>query len=182
MKNSPPPSKRRRHDAAFRAEALRLAGESRSTQAAARALNSYPKRLYQWQKAAQTPVAAAFGAALDPDTAVELRQLRAANRRQAQELDMLEKAIASACLKRRRSQTPDPMSCYRFVEAQRDHYPGRLLCQLLRVPASGYYAWQQGQQQRAAQYEPAWEAALVKVSGVPKRCYGTRRRQVALRK
>jgi transposase len=34
------------------------------------------------------PVAAALGAALDPDTAAELRQLRALARRQAQELDI----------------------------------------------------------------------------------------------
>ena len=34
------------------------------------------------------------------------------------------------------------MSCYRFIAAQRDHYPVRLLCQLFSVPASGYYAWQ----------------------------------------
>ena len=65
MKESPPPSKRRRYDAAFRAEALRLAGESRSTQAAARALNIDPKRLYKWPKEALTPVAAARGAALE---------------------------------------------------------------------------------------------------------------------
>ena len=81
MKDSPPPSKRRRYDAAFRAEALRLAGESRSTQAAARALNIDPKRRYKWQKEALTPVAAARGAELDPAAAAELRQLRAANRR-----------------------------------------------------------------------------------------------------
>ena len=67
------------------------------------------------------------------------------------------------------------MSRYRFVEAQRDHYPVRLLCQLMKVPASGYYAWQQAQQQTMAQQAPAWEAALVKVFGVHKRCYGTRR-------
>ena len=96
-----PPSKRRRYDDAFRTEALRLAGESRSTQAAARALNIDPKRLYKWQKEALTPVAAARGAELDPATAAELRQLRAANRRQAQELDILKKAIAIF------SQTPD---------------------------------------------------------------------------
>ena len=74
------------------------------------------------------------------------------------------------------------MSSYRFIEAQRDHYPVRLLCQLLSVPASGYYAWQQTQQQRVGQCEPAWETALVKVFGAHKRCYGTRRLQVALRK
>jgi len=47
-----PPIKRPRYDAAFRAEALRLASESRSTLAAARALNIDAKRLYAWQKAA----------------------------------------------------------------------------------------------------------------------------------
>ena len=41
-----PPTKRPRYDAAFRAEALRLAGESRSTQVAVRALNIDPKRFY----------------------------------------------------------------------------------------------------------------------------------------
>ena len=107
MKDPAKPNNRRKYDAAFRAEALRLAEQSRSTQAAARALNIDPKRLCQWQKAAQTPVAAALGAALDPDTAAELRQLRAANRRQAQELEILKKAIASKRFRRVISQTPD---------------------------------------------------------------------------
>ncbi|WP_345117647.1 transposase [Hymenobacter algoricola] len=88
MNETPKPDKRRKYDAAFRAEALRLAEQSRSAQAAARALNIDPKRIYQWQKAAQTPVAAALGATLGPDTAAELRQLRALARRQAQELDI----------------------------------------------------------------------------------------------
>ena len=78
MKANPAPTKRRRYDAAFRAEALRLASESRSTQAAARALNIDPKRIYKWQKESLTPVAAARGADLDPATAAELRQLRVA--------------------------------------------------------------------------------------------------------
>jgi transposase len=94
MKDVPKPDKRRKYDAVFRAEALRLAEQSRSTQAAARALNIDPKRIYQWQKAAQTPVAAALGADLDPTTAAELRQLRALARRQAQELEILKKGIA----------------------------------------------------------------------------------------
>ena len=87
MKDTPKPDKRRKYDAAFHAEALRLAEQRRSTQAAARALNIDPKRIYQWQKAAQTPVAAALGATLAPDTAAELRQLALA-RRQAQELEI----------------------------------------------------------------------------------------------
>ena len=80
-----PSSKRPRYDAAFRAEALRLASESRSTLAAARALNIDAKRIYAWQKAAQLPL---------PAEAAEVRALRAANKRLAQELDILKKAIA----------------------------------------------------------------------------------------
>lgn len=49
---------------------------------------------YKWQKETLTPVAAARGAALDPATAAELRQVRALARRQAQELAILKKAIA----------------------------------------------------------------------------------------
>ena len=44
------PTTRRKYDAAFRAEALRLACAGRSTQAAARALNVNPKLFYKWQK------------------------------------------------------------------------------------------------------------------------------------
>ena len=36
------------------------------------------------------------------------------------------------------------MSRYRFLAAGRGHYPVRRLCQVLGVPASGYYAWQAG--------------------------------------
>ena len=83
-----PPTKRPRYEAAFRAEALRLASESRSTLAAARALNSNAKLLYHWQKATQQPLPA------DPHEAAEMRALRAQVRRQAQELEILKKAIA----------------------------------------------------------------------------------------
>ena len=98
MNDTLKPDKRRKYDAAFRAEALRLAAQSRSAHAAARALNIDPKRIYQWQKATQTPAGAALGPALDPATAAELRQLRALARRQAQELEILKKAIASCLL------------------------------------------------------------------------------------
>ncbi|RFP64297.1 IS3 family transposase [Hymenobacter lapidiphilus] len=74
------------------------------------------------------------------------------------------------------------MRRYRFINKQRSQYPVRLLCQVVAVPASGYYAWHHAQQQAVTQPEPAWETALVKVFGAHKRCYGTRRLQVALRK
>ena len=131
--------KRVKYDAAFRAEALRLARQSRSVPAAARALNIRPRLLYAWQKAELTPAAVAAGPTLDPATATELRELRVLNRRQAQELEILEKAIANC------STPTDRMSQYRFSEAQRPHYAVRLLCQVLAVTPSRYYGWRAAQ-------------------------------------
>ena len=34
------------------------------------------------------------------------------------------------------------MSRYRFIDAERGHHPVCRLCQVLDVPASGFYAWQ----------------------------------------
>ena len=70
------------------------------------------------------------------------------------------------------------MSRYRFIDTQRSQHPVRQLCQVLDVPASGYYAWRTRQQPAIG---PAWETALVKVFRQHKRRYGTRRLQVALR-
>ena len=74
------------------------------------------------------------------------------------------------------------MSRYRFIAAERGHYPVRRLCQVLGLPASGYYAWQ-AEQQRAvgSPKTPAWKTVLGKVFGLHKRHYGTRWLQVALR-
>ena len=74
------------------------------------------------------------------------------------------------------------MSRYRFIVAERDHYPVRRLCQVLDVPPSGFYAWQAEQQRAVGDPKtPVWETLLVKVFGFHKRRYGTRRLQVALR-
>ena len=67
------------------------------------------------------------------------------------------------------------MSRYRFIEGQRSQYPVRLLCQVVGVPTSGYYVWQQAQGQAGSEKSRAWEEALVKVFGRHKRRYGTRR-------
>ena len=73
------------------------------------------------------------------------------------------------------------MNRYRFINAERGHYPVRRLCPVLGVPARGYCAWQTAQQRAVDQQTPAWETALVKTSRVHQRRCGTRRLQVALR-
>ena len=83
------PDKRRKYDEAFKAEAPRLASESRSTQAAARQLGIGPKLLYRWQQAQLVAEVGSLEKARDP----EVRVLRAANKRLAQELNSLKKAL-----------------------------------------------------------------------------------------
>ena len=78
------PDKRRKYDEAFKAEALRLASESHSTQAAARQLGISLKLLYRWQQAQLVVEVGSMEVARDP----EVQALRAANKRLEQELDI----------------------------------------------------------------------------------------------
>ena len=83
------PGKRRKYDEAFKAEALRLAGESRRTQAAARQLGISPKLLYRWQQAQLVAEVGSEEVARDP----EVRAPHARLKRAEQELDILKKAL-----------------------------------------------------------------------------------------
>ena len=78
------PDKRRKYDEAFKAEVLRLASESRSTQSAARQLGISPKLLYRWQQAQVVTEVGSVEVARDP----EVRALRARLERAEQELDI----------------------------------------------------------------------------------------------
>ncbi|WP_159451993.1 transposase [Hymenobacter roseosalivarius] len=91
------PDKRRTYDEAFKAEAQRLASESRSTQAAARQLGISPKLLYRWQQAQVVAEVGSREVARDP----EVRALRARLKRAEQELDMLKKPRSSSASRRR---------------------------------------------------------------------------------
>ena len=70
------------------------------------------------------------------------------------------------------------MNQLQFIDQQRLHYPVQLLCQVLAVVPSRYYAWCRRAMKKA---EPAWERAMVDVFDDHQRRYGTRRLQVELR-
>jgi transposase InsO family protein len=70
------------------------------------------------------------------------------------------------------------VSQLQFIDQQRVHYPVQLLCHVLDVVPSRYYAWCQRAEITA---EPAWETAMVDVFDDHQRRYGTRRLQVELR-
>ncbi len=87
-KSGASPDKRRQYADAFKAEALRLALESRSTQAAAQQLGSRPKRRYRWQQAQLVAEVGSVEGARDP----EVRALRARRKRAEQARDILKRA------------------------------------------------------------------------------------------
>ncbi|WP_139920978.1 IS3 family transposase [Hymenobacter sp. DG01] len=73
------------------------------------------------------------------------------------------------------------MSCWQFIDQERTSYAVELLCRMLQVSASRYYAWRKQQQPTPAQPTAAnWEEALKEAFGQHKRCYGTRRLRVEL--
>ena len=82
------PDKRRKHNNVFKAKTLRLASESRSTQAAAQQLGISPELLYRWQPAQLVVEVGSGKVSHDP----EVRAMRARLRRAEQELDILKKA------------------------------------------------------------------------------------------
>lgn len=75
---------------------MRLASESRSTQAAARQLGISPKLLHRWRQAQLVAEVGSKAVARDS----EVRALRARLKRAEQELYMLKIALASNCFKR----------------------------------------------------------------------------------
>jgi putative transposase len=69
------------------------------------------------------------------------------------------------------------VSQLQFIDQQRVYYSVQLLCQVLHVVPSRYYAWCQRAVPKA---EPAWETVMVDVFDDHQRRYGTRRLQVEL--
>jgi transposase len=89
-KSGASPDKRRKYDEAFKTEALGLTSESRRTQAAAQQLGRTregisPQLPSRWQQAQLVAEVSSMEVARDP----EVRTLRAANKRLAQELNSL---------------------------------------------------------------------------------------------
>ncbi|WP_324680933.1 transposase [Hymenobacter sp. GOD-10R] len=123
------PDKRRKYDAAFKAEALRLAEESRFIQAAARALGINPKLLYRWQQEQVVAEVGSMKMARDSERCA----LRAANKRLTQELDIL-KSLGHL-------RPADPVSVYQYIVQRQARVSVRQLYSVLRVTTSAYYAW-----------------------------------------
>ena len=160
-KSGASPDKRRKYDEAFKAEALRLASESRSTQAAARQLGIGPELLCRWQ---QAQLVAEVGSEDGPRpggarAAGPSQTGRAGARYFKKSLGHLRPA--------------DPVSTYQHIAQRAAHVPVRQLCQALRVAPAAYHAWHR--QQGCPNPEPDWQVAVREAFAYHSQRYGTRR-------
>lgn len=69
--------------------------------------------------------------------AAELVRLRRENKRLEQEKKILKRSVASFHPER------VPTLRYRFVAAERSHFPVQMLCRTVGIAVSGFYAWLQ---------------------------------------
>lgn len=88
MNDKKPPIRRRKFDADFKAEALRMVAEGQSASAVARSLNVSEKIIYRWKHQQKNQVGKQRA-----DQADELAQLKAQLKRVEMERDILKKAL-----------------------------------------------------------------------------------------
>ena len=73
------------------------------------------------------------------------------------------------------------MNRYRFISAEKAQYPATLLCRVLGVARSGYYAWARRGVSARAQADEELAAQIAQVHEASRRTYGAPRVHAALR-
>jgi len=124
---------RRQHTPEFRADALVLADKI-GVAAAARDLNLHESQLYDWRKKASDELAKTD---LEIEQAAEIAQLKKALANKNEEVDILKKlhrTSLNTCL-------DTAVVKYAFIDEQCNVFAISVMCRVLNVSGSAFYAW-----------------------------------------
>ncbi|MDA0684825.1 MAG: IS3 family transposase [Bacteroidetes bacterium] len=119
----------------FKTQIIELARSGRSLPELAREFEPTLQTIQNWVKQADLD----DGLRQDGSTSCELdelRELRQENKRLKQERDILAKAGGLVCAGDRKHST------YQMISVYQADYPISMMCRVLEVSTSGYYAWQ----------------------------------------
>lgn len=70
---------------------------------------------------------------------------------------------------------------YQFIRVEKAHYPVTVLCQVLKISGSGFYAWMKRERQPRADREPQLLVMVRAIHTANEKAYGSRRMSQALR-
>ncbi|MGQ5702864.1 IS3 family transposase [Sandaracinobacteroides sp. A072] len=120
----------------FRRQMVELVRAGRTPEELSREFEPTAQSIWNWVRQADRDA----GKRTDGPTSIEreeLSKLRRENARLRQERDILAKAGGLV----RTGEQGDPVRVYRFMSANQADYPIKTMARVLRVSASGYYAW-----------------------------------------
>ena len=119
----------KKYDDEFKRITLQKIFDGQSVRSVAEELGINGSLIHKWKRAAKTN-----GDGISPGK--ELSEIEALKKRN-RELEM-ENEILNGSLRDLRQRR---LKRYAFIDAERENYPFRLLCRIMDVSASGYYAW-----------------------------------------
>jgi transposase-like protein len=132
-------SKRRPYPPEFRAQAIRLIREGgRSPEQLARELGCTAQSIRNWVRQADLDAGRRSNSLSSPERdGLGLRRSRSEDRAPEMERELLRRSHGLV----RQGERPQPVTVFRFIEAEKARSPIAFLCRQLDVSKSGYYAW-----------------------------------------
>ncbi len=168
--------KQRRYPPEFRREIVGLVRSGRSPEALAREFEPSASAIRKWVKQADLDE----GHRSDGLTTFERQELRQARReikRLRMERDILKKTAAWFA----RESDSIPGKDSRRVKAHRAQFPIRVMCRVLGLSPSGYYAWLKRLPSNRARQDQALREKIVQIWNENRRVYGRPRLHAELR-
>jgi putative transposase len=169
------PGAKPRYTLEFKEEAVQLVRSSgRSTSQIAQELGISTTSLRNWFKQAQIDRGEHQG--LTTEERDELKRLRRENRILKQEREILKKS--SSLL---RQGEWDKVSAFRLIDVEKANYPVSVLCKVLKVSRSGYYAWKVRPPSKRSQQDAALTHRIQEIHQRSRKTYGSPRIHAELR-